>query len=161
MEFSRVIVKPLLTEKSYALNSGTPKQYAFEVHVKASKYEISDAFQVIYDIKPTKVNTQLRKPTKVKKGSARSGYSKLCKIAYITLPKGKDISISSEQLEATKAPTPKKDVTKIVKAKEKGILTEIAPKIEVKTETETKIKTETKPKVSLKTKPKTKKEGGK
>jgi ribosomal protein L23 len=89
MEFTGIIVKSYQTEKSYAQqnNAITPK-YAFVVNPKATKYDISIAFQSIYGHKPASITTQLRKPSHVRSGTIHPGFSKLMKIAYITLPKG-------------------------------------------------------------------------
>ena len=46
MDITRVLIKPLLTEKTYAMNSNEVKQYAFLVNPKASKHEIANAFAV-------------------------------------------------------------------------------------------------------------------
>ena len=122
MNITRVLIKPLLTEKTYALNSNEVKQYAFLVHPKANKYEIANAFAALYEFKPLKVNTQIRKPSKTRVMSYSPGFTKLYKIAYITLPPGKDISVSNEQAESKQSEA-KTAATK--KAKEKGKLKEV------------------------------------
>ena len=132
MNITRVLIKPLLTEKSYALNSNEVKQYAFLVDPKANKHEIANAFAALYEFKPLKVNTQLRKPSKTRTMSYHPGYTKLMKIAYITLPPGKDISVSSEEA-TTKESQAKTEAA--VKAKEKGKLKEVKkPEAEKPTE---------------------------
>lgn len=140
MDITRVLIKPLLTEKSYALNSNEVKQYAFLVNPKANKHEIANAFAALYEFKPLKVNTQIRKPAKTRTMSYHPGQTKLMKIAYITLPPGKDISVSSEEA-AAKQSQAKTEAT--AKAKEKGKLKEVkkpaaekpAKKVEAKQET--------------------------
>lgn len=122
MDITRVLIKPLLTEKSYALNSNEVKQYTFLVNPKANKYEIANAFAALYEFRPLKVNTQIRKPAKTRTMSYHPGQTKLVKIAYITLPLGKDISISSEET-STKQSQAKTEAT--AKAKEKGKLKEV------------------------------------
>ena len=140
MDITRVLIKPLLTEKTYAMNSNEVKQYAFLVNPKASKHEIANAFAALYEFKPLKVNTQIRKPAKTRTMSYHPGFTKLQKIAYITLPPGKDISVGSESVE-----TNTKKTEQTVKAKEKGQLKEVKkPEAKPETKVEPKAKAETK-----------------
>ena len=148
MDITRVLIKPLLTEKTYAMNSNEVKQYAFLVNPKASKHEIANAFAALYEFKPLKVNTQIRKPGKTRTMSYHPGFTKLQKIAYITLPPGKDISVGSEPVE-----TDKKKIEQTAKAKEKGQLKEVK-----KPEATPRVKTEAKPEVKIKAKPNAKAE---
>ena len=122
MDITRVLIKPLLTEKTYAMNSNKVKQYAFLVNPKANKHEIANAFAALYEFKPLKVNTQLRKPSKTRTMSYFPGFVKLQKIAYITLPPGKDISVSSQEAESKQN---KEKIAATEKAKEKGKLKEV------------------------------------
>lgn len=122
MDITRVLIKPLLTEKTYAMNSNKVKQYAFLVNPKANKHEIVNAFAALYEFKPLKVNTQLRKPSKTRTMSYFPGFVKLQKIAYITLPPGKDISVSSQEAESKQN---KEKIAATEKAKEKGKLKEV------------------------------------
>lgn len=108
MNWVDVIKKPLLTEKSYSLRGEENKKYVFEVNKNANKYEISLAFQMIYNVVPEKINIVNRKPTAVRTGTRKPGMSKHKKIAYITLAKGVDIVIDTQetteqQLQAKKA----------------------------------------------------------
>ena len=140
MDITRVLIKPLLTEKTYAMNSNDVKQYAFLVNPKANKHEIADAFAALYEFKPLKVNTQIRKPGKTRTMSYHPGFTKLEKIAYITLPPGKDISVGSEPVE-----TNTKKTEQTTKAKEKGQLKEVKkPEAKLETKVEPKAKAETK-----------------
>ena len=124
MEIIRTLIKPLLTEKSNYLQNLEPKQYAFVVDPRANKHEIRAAFVALYGINPIKIATQLRKPARVRTGTLKPGYSKLTKIAYITLPKGKAINTTSEAIEEVKETTKqkaaqKKELEKITKADKK------------------------------------------
>ncbi|GHU26412.1 hypothetical protein FACS1894152_0960 [Bacilli bacterium] len=129
MEFTRIILRPIHTEKVYVLNNLPNKKFAFEVDVKATKQDIALAFESIYNIKPTKVATQIRKPAKVRTGTAHPGYTKLMKLAYITLPAGATIAANAEESKneskaVKKTPAVHKDVTK----------KEVATKTEKKTD---------------------------
>lgn len=102
MDLLSVIVKPVFSEKSYGLKAEEVKKYMFEVNKKANKLEISLAFEMIYGIKPEKVNIVNRKPTAIRTGTRNPGMSKMKKIAYITLPKGVDIAMDEEEAKESK-----------------------------------------------------------
>lgn len=102
MDLLNVIVKPVFSEKSYGLKAEEVKKYMFEVNKKANKIEIALAFEMIYGIKPEKVNIVNRKPTAVRTGTRNPGMSKFKKIAYITLPKGVDIAMDEEEAKESK-----------------------------------------------------------
>ena len=53
--FEDVIIKPVLTEKTYATISD--KRYCFVVDRKANKTEIKQAVEAIFDVKVERVNT--------------------------------------------------------------------------------------------------------
>ncbi|MDR2461995.1 MAG: 50S ribosomal protein L23 [Mycoplasmataceae bacterium] len=118
MDFTRIILRPMHTEKIYAMQNNDPKKIAFEVDPKASKQMIKIAFGSIYGILPTKIATQIRKPVKVRKGTAKSGYSKLLKIAYVTLPKGTHFDLNNQQEENIVPSVEEKKVNVDVKKKE-------------------------------------------
>ncbi|MDR0857149.1 MAG: 50S ribosomal protein L23 [Mycoplasmataceae bacterium] len=92
MEFTRIILKPMHTEKTFAMQNGTPKRLAFFVEPKATKNDIKIAFASIYGITPDAIATQNRKPAAVRSGTKNPGFSKLQKIAIITLPQDADLS---------------------------------------------------------------------
>ena len=100
MELTNVIIRPYLTEKSYTKRAEDKKKYAFIVNRQANKQEIAMAFEAIFDIKPEAVTTMVRKSVATRTGTLHPGYTKAFKIAYVTLPKGKDISVSKEEFEA-------------------------------------------------------------
>ena len=50
-----IIIKPVLTEKSYDIMA--EKRYVFEVAPKATKTQIKTAVEAIFDVKVEKVNT--------------------------------------------------------------------------------------------------------
>jgi large subunit ribosomal protein L23 len=54
-----VIIEPIVSEKSYALLE--KNAYTFRVHPSASKPEIHDAIQAIFNVRVLKVNTLNRK----------------------------------------------------------------------------------------------------
>lgn len=143
MELSRVIIKPYLTEKAYAARGDEKKKFAFIVDMKATKNDISLAFQTIFEIEPEDITTQIRKPSKTRTGSLHPGYKKAKKIAYITLAKGQDISLSQEEFEnkgdinnLDEAPLIEKDAKGTIAEKQvvKGDNEAVAVKAEAKKE---------------------------
>lgn len=105
MELTNVIVCPYLTEKSYAKRTEKNKKYAFIVNIKANKNDIAVAFEAIFNITPIAVGTMIRKKVATRTGSIHPGFTKAFKIAYITLPEGKDIALSNEDLKAKQKTT--------------------------------------------------------
>ena len=138
MQLTNVITKPYLTEKSYTKRAEDKKKYAFIVNVKANKREIAMAFESIFDINPESVTTMVRKPVATRTGTLHPGFTKAFKIAYVTLPKGKDISVSKEEFEAkAKAASAKADV----KVTEKPAAKEVAKKPAVEVKKDEKVET--------------------
>jgi len=87
-----VILEPVVSEKSYGLLDANV--YTFKVHRDASKPEIRDAVQSIFDERVTKVNTLNRKGKRVR--NRRTGvYStkSSSKRAVVTLAEGDSIPL--------------------------------------------------------------------
>lgn len=91
IDANRVLVQPLITEKSTALNSFN--QYAFAVSTDTNKVEIKKAIQTIYNITPSKVRIINNLGKKRSSGRGRESKTKDWKKAIITLPPGKSIDI--------------------------------------------------------------------
>ena len=79
-----VIIKPLLTEKSYS--DVANKKYAFIVKRDSNKAEIKKAVEEIFGVKVEKVNT-LNYDGKFKVQGRAQGYTSKYKKAYVTLSK--------------------------------------------------------------------------
>lgn len=105
MELIEVIIKPYLTEKTYQVRNSNLDQevIAFVVNPKANKNHIKQAFEAIYEIKPAAINTITKKPAEFRTGTKVPGYTKLTKIAYITLPKGVKLAVTKEEIDDAKA----------------------------------------------------------
>lgn len=85
-----VIIKPVVSEKSYALlDEG---RYTFEVAPEANKTEIKQAVETIFDVKVRKVNTLNRKG-KRKRFRFQEGRRNDVKRAIVTLREGDAIDI--------------------------------------------------------------------
>ena len=80
-----VIIRPVLTEKSYA--DMAEKKFTFEVDVRANKTEIKQALESIFEgVKVESVNT-MRTIGKVKRQGRFSGRTPEVKKAIVTLKK--------------------------------------------------------------------------
>jgi len=139
MQLTNVIIRPYLTEKSYTKRAEECKKYAFIVDMNATKADIAMAFASMFEIDPIAVRTMVRKSVATRTGTAHPGYTKAFKIAYITLPKGKDIAVSKEEFEAQAKDAPKADkpaakVKEVAKELKKPDAKEVAkPQAEVDT----------------------------
>lgn len=85
-----VIIAPVVSEKSYtAIESGV---YTFIVHPQASRTEIKDAIQKIFEVKVSRVNTMWRQGKRKRTRSTMGQRSKQ-KRAIVTLAEGDAIEI--------------------------------------------------------------------
>ena len=90
MDARDVILRPVVSEKSYALlDEG---RYTFVVHPSANKTEIKEAVQSIFGVKVANVNTMNRKG-KRKRFGLTMGQRKNTKRAIVTLAEGETIDI--------------------------------------------------------------------
>ncbi len=87
-----IIIRPVVSEKSYGLlDSGV---YTFVVDPRASKIEISDAVETIFNVQVAKVNTLNRKgKRKRNRKSATFGKRPDTKRAIVTLAAGGRIDL--------------------------------------------------------------------
>lgn len=84
MKHFDIIIKPLLSEKTYAEIAN--KKYAFVVDMNANKTEIKKAVEQLFNVKVEKVNTTHVKG-KLKRQGKTQGYTSDYKKAYVTLTK--------------------------------------------------------------------------
>tara|TARA_B100000614_G_C14563211_1_gene497924 strand:- start:3701 stop:4015 length:315 start_codon:yes stop_codon:yes gene_type:complete len=99
MNFTDIIIKPLLSEKANKLSS-MKSQYVFEVLKSSNKLQIKDAIEKKFDVKVDKVRT-INYKGKMKNTSVRSngrvlrtsGFRSNWKKAIITLQEGDKIDI--------------------------------------------------------------------
>ena len=87
-----IILAPVVSEKSYALmETGV---YTFKVHPSASKPEIHDAVESIFNVKVVKVNTLNRKgKRKRNRRTGTWGTRAKTKRAIVTLAAGERIEL--------------------------------------------------------------------
>lgn len=77
-----VIVKPIITEKSYSeMASG---KYTFETRIDATKIDIKNAVETLFNVKVLKVNT-MRYDGKTKRVGVHQGKTSSWKKAIVTI----------------------------------------------------------------------------
>ena len=79
-----IIIKPVLTEKSYDMMND--KRYVFEVAPKATKTQIKTAVEEIFGVQVEKVNT-VTTQGKIKRMGKYEGRTSTVKKAYVILKK--------------------------------------------------------------------------
>ena len=99
MDYTKIIVRPLLSEKANKLSS-MRRQYVFEVYSKSNKLQIKNAIEKKFEVKVDKVRT-INYKGKMKNTSVRSngkvlrtsGFRANWKKAIVTLTEGQQIDI--------------------------------------------------------------------
>ena len=93
LKYYDIILKPLMTEKS--MNMMENKRYAFFVHPDATKTQIKEAVEKMFEgTKVESVNTMISHPKKRQRRGFAPGRTIKRKKAYVTLTSGsRDIEI--------------------------------------------------------------------
>jgi len=86
-----IIKRPLITEKSAVLSGDEGRVHVYEVAVKATKDEIKDAIENIFDVSVESVNTVIIRG-KTKRVGKIFGKRSNWKKAYVTLKEGSTIN---------------------------------------------------------------------
>lgn len=90
MDHSQVIIRPVVTEKSYVL--ATAGKYTFRVHADAHKTQIRDAVQVLFSVRVLEVRT-ISVKSKPKRRGVTAGRTRTWKKAIVQLAPGDEIPI--------------------------------------------------------------------
>ncbi len=91
MDYTDIIIAPVITEKSATLNADE-RVYVFKVNKKANKNQIKKAIEDAFKVKVDNVNTLITKP-KDRRVGKYTGQTKTYKKAIITLKKGSKIEL--------------------------------------------------------------------
>ncbi len=86
-----IIVRPVVTEKSSAAFQAR-KEYTFEVHPEANKYQIRAALEKLFDVKVTDVRTMQVRRNSVTRGRTR-GVTARWKKAIVTVQDGQTLPV--------------------------------------------------------------------
>jgi large subunit ribosomal protein L23 len=90
MDAGQVIIRPVVSEKSYAL--ATVGKYTFRVHPDAHKTQIKQAIELLFDVEVRDVRTS-SVPSKPKRRGYTSGRTRAWKKAVIQVREGDTIPI--------------------------------------------------------------------
>ena len=90
MDHSQVIIRPVVSEKSYVLASAG--KYTFRVHDDAHKTQIRQAVEALFDVKVVDVRTMSVK-SKPKRRGFTAGRSRAWKKAVVQVREGDSIPI--------------------------------------------------------------------
>ena len=90
MDASQVIIRPVVSEKSYVL--ATADKYTFRVHPNAHKTQIRQAVEQLFDVKVVDVRTMTVK-SKPKRRGQTPGRTRSWKKAIVQVREGDSIPI--------------------------------------------------------------------
>ena len=90
MEFTQVLLKPLITEKTTCVKEGA-NQVAFLVHPRANKLEIKQAVEKAFNVEVKAVNVVRKAPANRERQGRVIGRKPGWKKAYVTLAEGAKI----------------------------------------------------------------------
>lgn len=91
MHIEEVLIKPLLTEKS-SIETENTNRYVFKVQKKASKFQIKDAVEKMFDVKVVNVRTSIT-AGKVKRAGKALSKSSSWKKAYVKIADGQKLEL--------------------------------------------------------------------
>lgn len=91
MDYTDIIIAPVITEKSYHLNE-KGNVYVFKVVKNANKNQIKKAIEEAFKVNVVKLNTSITKP-KEKRVGRYTGQRKTYKKAIVTLKEGQTIEL--------------------------------------------------------------------
>ena len=90
MEATQVIIRPVVSEKSYVLSAAD--RYTFRVHPDAHKTQIRQAIQELFDVHVVEVRTMSVK-SKPKRRGVSKGRTRTWKKAIVQVQPGESIPI--------------------------------------------------------------------
>jgi large subunit ribosomal protein L23 len=90
MEHSQVIIRPVVSEKTYVLSAAN--RYTFRVHADAHKTQIRQAVQELFDVHVVDVRTMSVKSKPKRRGTTK-GRTRTWKKAIVQVRAGESIPI--------------------------------------------------------------------
>jgi large subunit ribosomal protein L23 len=91
MEHTHVIIRPVVSEKSYALSAAD--RYTFRVHADAHKTHIRQAVEALFGVHVVEVRTMSVKSKPKRRGSTAQGGTRTWKKAIVQVRAGESIPI--------------------------------------------------------------------
>ena len=92
MRYSEIIIRPVLTEKSYASMAAERQIFTFEVANGANKLQVKEAVEKLFEVKVERVNIINVKP-KSKRMGKYTGKTNRIKKAIVKLAEGSNIDL--------------------------------------------------------------------
>ena len=92
----KVIISPVLTEKTNLLREQRSKKYTFRVDARSNKLQIMQAVKELFEVRPVscRIMTVKSKPRRSRtKSSYNTGYTSTWKKAVVTLRPGQSIEV--------------------------------------------------------------------
>jgi large subunit ribosomal protein L23 len=93
-----VLIKPLITEKMTAVTEKVPNRYGFVVDKRATKNQIKQAVEEMYDVEVASVNTMVylgKQKSRYTRTGFQTGRKNSFKKAIVTLGEGQTIDFYS------------------------------------------------------------------
>jgi large subunit ribosomal protein L23 len=91
MDHTQVIIKPVVSEKSYVLSAA--ERYTFRVHPDAHKTQIRQAVEALFDVHVLDVRTISVKAKPKRRGNTPRGSTRQWKKAIVQVRPGESIPI--------------------------------------------------------------------
>jgi large subunit ribosomal protein L23 len=91
MEHTQVIIRPVVSEKSYVLSAAD--RYTFRVHPDAHKTQIRQAVEALFDVHVVEVRTISVKSKPKRRGNTAQGRTRTWKKAIVQIRSGESIPI--------------------------------------------------------------------
>jgi large subunit ribosomal protein L23 len=91
MEHTQVLIRPVVSEKSYVLSAAD--RYTFRVHPDAHKTHIRQAVEALFDVHVVEVRTLSVKTKPKRRGNNASGRTRGWKKAIVQVRAGESIPI--------------------------------------------------------------------
>lgn len=92
----KVIIAPVLTEKTNLLRESRQKKYTFRVDARSNKLQVMQAVKELFQVKPVTcriVNVKGKPRRSRSKSSFNTGYTATWKKAIVTLKAGESIEV--------------------------------------------------------------------
>lgn len=90
MDLSQVVIRPVVSEKTYVLSS--LGKYTFRVHPDAHRTQVAQAIETMFEVKVVKVRTMSVKSKPKRRGVTR-GRTRAWKKAIVEVAQGQSIPI--------------------------------------------------------------------
>jgi large subunit ribosomal protein L23 len=91
MEHTQVIIRPVVSEKTYVLSAAD--RYTFRVHRDAHKTQIRQAVEALFDVHVVEVRTMSVKSKPKRRGNTAKGRTREWKKAIVQIRSGESIPI--------------------------------------------------------------------